>query len=215
MANASEWDTLARNAGYTVNGTPTVGSIVQWDVTQSGSTLGHIAYVEEVTSTYIVISEDAYLSDTSGYSSKRRIDRSGAPFDSAEFIHIKDQVSDYRNRIVKWAGDPNPSTAWLVGLNNRRRWIRDGRQYDCLVGTGHSFAGSLDSSVLNTMPDITGKWAPCQGDVNFDRVTNILDLSILLNNYGKPTDAGSDLNGDSRVDILDLSILLTYYNRSF
>ncbi|MFN2467721.1 MAG: choice-of-anchor D domain-containing protein [Gaiellaceae bacterium] len=86
IGNGSDWDEKARAAGVPVDRNPVVGSIAQWD---SGFG-GHVAYVEVVASSYIEISEDSYVSDTSGYSSRRRLDRSGATFAAAEFIHVKD-----------------------------------------------------------------------------------------------------------------------------
>ena len=56
--------------------------------------------------------------------------------------------------------------------------------------------------------------APTQkpGDLNNDGSVNILDLSILLSNYGKPaTPSQGDINGDGNCTILDLSILLSKY----
>ena len=50
------------------------------------------------------------------------------------------------------------------------------------------------------------------GDLNNDGSVNILDLSILLSNYGKPaTPSQGDINGDGNCTILDLSILLSKY----
>ena len=50
------------------------------------------------------------------------------------------------------------------------------------------------------------------GDLNNDNAVNILDLSILLSNYGKPaTPSQGDINGDGNCTILDLSILLSKY----
>jgi hypothetical protein len=53
------------------------------------------------------------------------------------------------------------------------------------------------------------------GDLNEDSKVNVLDLSILLSNYGKPasqaTNPASDINNNGTVDILDLSILLAHY----
>ncbi len=50
------------------------------------------------------------------------------------------------------------------------------------------------------------------GDLNNDGAVNILDLSILLSNYGKPATATQgDINGDGNCTILDLSILLSNY----
>ncbi|MFD0535265.1 CHAP domain-containing protein [Actinomadura luteofluorescens] len=85
IGNAFEWDEKARAAGVVVDTTPVIGSIAQWD-----GAFGHVAYVEVVTSTYIEISEDSYITDTYGYSSRRRLERSGTTFASAEFIHLKD-----------------------------------------------------------------------------------------------------------------------------
>ncbi len=51
-----------------------------------------------------------------------------------------------------------------------------------------------------------------QGDLNNDGFVNILDLSILLSNYGKAaTPSQGDINGDGFCTILDLSILLSKY----
>jgi hypothetical protein len=119
----------------------------------------------------------------------------------------------YQGWVVKKQGDD--TTAFLVGENNKRRWIRDGRTYNCLVGNGHPFAGSLPDATIATLQDIQGKWAPCQGDTNGDYRTNITDLSILLSNYGMSTDSYSDLNGDGVVNIVDLSILLSNYGKSY
>ncbi len=52
-ANGSAWATSAANHGASVNQTPTVGSVAQWNV-------GHVAYVEAVTSKYILITADNF-----------------------------------------------------------------------------------------------------------------------------------------------------------
>jgi surface antigen len=118
IGNGNEWDEMARGAGINVDQNPAVGSIAQWD---TGSA-GHVAYVETVTATYIEISEDAYLTDTSGYSSTRRLERNGSTFAGAEFIHIRDQQppqppSDADNDSVIDSQDPCP-TVWGP-VNNR------------------------------------------------------------------------------------------------
>ncbi|MFG1953883.1 CHAP domain-containing protein [Micromonospora sp. NPDC048830] len=89
IGNANQWDEKARAAGVRVDTTPAVGAIAQWD---TGS-FGHVAYVEVVTATYVEISEDSYVTDTSGYASRRRLDRGGTTFGSAEFIHVRDVVA--------------------------------------------------------------------------------------------------------------------------
>ena len=50
------------------------------------------------------------------------------------------------------------------------------------------------------------------GDANHDGTVNILDLSILLTNYGSQN-SNCDFNSDGTVNILDLSILLTHYGQ--
>jgi len=63
--NACYWAIRAKSAGYTVDNKPAVGAIAQWDansVTYVGSA-GHVAYVEEVGSNYIIVSEDNYGGD--------------------------------------------------------------------------------------------------------------------------------------------------------
>lgn len=83
IGNAFEWDEKASAAGIRVDKIPTVGSIAQWDTNS-----GHVAYVESATDGSITVSEDSF----SGYSSRRQLDRNGAAFREADFIHIKDQA---------------------------------------------------------------------------------------------------------------------------
>ncbi|RMF71521.1 MAG: hypothetical protein D6744_17845 [Planctomycetota bacterium] len=53
-------------------------------------------------------------------------------------------------------------------------------------------------------------------DVNGDRVTDLLDLSIVLTNFGRSRVGTSegDLNGDSLVDLADLSLVLATFDRT-
>lgn len=52
-SNAFDWASAAASNGATVNQTPSVGSVAQWNT-------GHIAYVDAVTSRYILITSDNY-----------------------------------------------------------------------------------------------------------------------------------------------------------
>lgn len=94
IGNANQWDekSAAVSPRYRVDKVPTVGSVAQWNTAPSG----HVALVDEVYPSYIVISEDAYLTDTSGYSSRRRLDRTGTAFTTANFIHIRDAAYKVR-----------------------------------------------------------------------------------------------------------------------
>ena len=42
---------------------------------------------------------------------------------------------------------------------------------------------------------------------------DLIDVSILLANYGTPKNKTVDLNGDGKVDVKDLSILLSRWSR--
>jgi CxxC motif-containing protein (DUF1111 family) len=48
----------------------------------------------------------------------------------------------------------------------------------------------------------------CEGDLNGDDVVDVLDLLVLLDDWGPCAGCNSDLNGDDVVDVLDLLILL-------
>jgi hypothetical protein len=49
-------------------------------------------------------------------------------------------------------------------------------------------------------------------DVNEDGRVDLIDISILLTNWGTPKNQGADLNGDGKVDARDLSTLLSKWS---
>ncbi len=102
LGDGSEWDEHARGAGHRVDTTPAVGAIAQWD---GGS--GHVAYVDEVTPDYIVVTEDNY----SGYSSARKIWRDGRTFAEAEFIHVHDLPTAPAHDVL-WATADDTASMW-------------------------------------------------------------------------------------------------------
>lgn len=51
------------------------------------------------------------------------------------------------------------------------------------------------------------------GDLNNDGTVNVMDLSLLLNNWGK-SGVGSDLNSDGVVNIFDISMLLSNWGKT-
>ena len=79
LGSASTWNDRAP-AG-SVNGTPAVGAIAQWE-------RGHVAYVEEVRADGIVTSDDNYGSN---YTSRNFIPVGSSSWPNA-FIHLRDQV---------------------------------------------------------------------------------------------------------------------------
>jgi surface antigen len=70
LGHATNWASAAEAHGVTVNQTPTVGSVAQWNAMDHdiGSD-GHVAIVEAVgpNDSYIVISQDNWSSDTNDY----------------------------------------------------------------------------------------------------------------------------------------------------
>ncbi len=70
--NATDWAKGASKDGYTVNQTPTVGSVAQWYANDNKPVIGadgHVAIVEQVgpDDSYIVVSQDNWHSDTDYY----------------------------------------------------------------------------------------------------------------------------------------------------
>jgi surface antigen len=70
--NATDWATGAKNDGFTVNQTPTVGSVAQWYANDNNGVIGtdgHVAIVEQVgpDDSYIVVSQDNWHTDTDYY----------------------------------------------------------------------------------------------------------------------------------------------------
>lgn len=206
-ANANEWDTSA--SGVPVDQTAAVGAIAQWN----GGKLGHVAYVESVSSSGIVITDDNYYYGTSapngGYTDKIYISNS-SPAWPDNFIHFKDYYGD----IVQWSGDTKAQkTAWRVGADGRRHWIPSISDYLCLKNGGVPGPYLLPSGVLDTVvPDDSGSDAPCGGDLNGGGLVDIQDLSILLSEWGT-SGHRADINLDGKVNIFDLSILLSQWGK--
>jgi len=88
MGNGGSWATNAAKRGFRVDKVAAVGSIAQWSYgSHYAPSSGHVGYVEEVTSAYIVISDSSY---GGGYSSRWRVPRGDANWPS-NFIHFKDR----------------------------------------------------------------------------------------------------------------------------
>lgn len=88
LGNGGSWAANARAKGFRVDTVPTVGSIAQWGYGSAYAPRdGHVGYVEEVTSSYIVISDSAW----SGYSSRWRVPRGDRNWPSS-FIHFRDRA---------------------------------------------------------------------------------------------------------------------------
>ncbi len=140
LGDGSDWDEHARAAGYPVDTNPTVGAIAQWD---GGS--GHVAYVDEVTTDHIVVTEDSF----SGDSSARRIARTSSTFAEAEFLHIRDLPAAPADDVL-WATDAAGTTMW---------W---------------GAAGDVGFRVAPTAVELTRRDAPVAGDLDGDGATDLL-----------------------------------------
>lgn len=156
-ANASGWDTGAANAGTKVNHTPAVGSVAQWN---AGS--GHVAWVEQVTSTYIITTSDNYSSGTNRLEIKK-----GSPGWPDNFIHFKD-AAPLEGNVLTASGYNYRSTDGVLHVGVRVT----GWAFDLASFTGHvtvrigvgsawqSGAGNSDtvvaSSTNTSVPGLSG-----------------------------------------------------------
>lgn len=202
MGDAKNWGHLL--AKYR-NTTPAVGAIAWWDESAGKGSDGHVAYVEQVLANgTVVVSEDNWRGDFhwKEYSKGDRY--------PTGFIHYS--LGQYRNSIVKGTGDS--VTSWLVGNDLKRYWVPDGGTYLCLQEQGVRGPFALPAVTLARLTDQTDKWANCgNSDINWDGRVDIVDLSILLADWGT-SNPRSDVNRDRDVDIVDLSILLSDWGRN-
>jgi surface antigen len=94
--NATDWAKGAQKDGFTVNQTPTVGSVAQWYSNDNKGVIGsdgHVAIVEQVgpDDSYIVISQDNWHSDADYYGWAKIVkgpDTKGAEPWPDNFIHF-------------------------------------------------------------------------------------------------------------------------------
>ena len=104
--NAYDWSTRAPGDK---NGTPAVGAIAQWGQASSIQS-GHVAYVEEVGSDYIVTTDDAY----GGVTTRQRIVR-GTPQWPTTFLHIADVQAGSPRGSLDSATSPGPGAVQVAG----------------------------------------------------------------------------------------------------
>jgi surface antigen len=92
LGDAAQWSASAKAEHIPVDGTPAVGAIANWtqpNTAMGVGSLGHVAYVEKVTSTYIVTSEDNAFNNFTG---GRQIDVGTAAWPN-DFIHFGQTTS--------------------------------------------------------------------------------------------------------------------------
>jgi Tol biopolymer transport system component/surface antigen len=217
LGNAGDWANNAKNH-VTVNGTPTVGAVAEWNGGDYGmGSDGHVAIVEQVgpNNSYIVISQQNISTDTNGYD-WTKINAGGSKTQWEEwpdnFIHFP--IKTYHGNIVQSSSDTSTQKmSWRVGADGRRHWIPTISDYWCLKNNGVPGPVPLNLGFLNTILPVSGSEASCGGDVNGDGSVDITDLSYLCSEYGTPGKY-ADINLSGKVDIIDLSILLSQWGKS-
>jgi hypothetical protein len=83
--------------------------------------------------------------------------------------------------------------------------VTDGRgqvAYDAWVARGKSAPAAMDSVMID-LDDTTA-----EGDVNGDGVVDVIDLLLVLADYGPCAGCDSDINGDGVVDVTEVLIIL-------
>jgi surface antigen len=138
IGNAVDWKANALSAGYAVDGNAAVGAIAWWG-SEVASGSGHIAYVESVSGGAIVVSEDSYITDTSGYDDQRKI-KSGTSDWPDGFIHVRDVGSS--------TPPPPPKPAYAVE-SERGDFNGDGRS-DLVIATPRGTSGLNYQVALST-----------------------------------------------------------------
>jgi surface antigen len=143
-ANASGWAQDAYAAGVPVDQTATVGSVAQWN-------RNHVAYVEAVTSSGIVITDDNYyygsLAPNGGYTDQIFISRS-SPAWPDNFIHFKTSGSSFLA-----AFEANTTSLWTAGSPGGKDW-----QQGMKAGTSPSITAITSGYEVAFEANTTSLW---------------------------------------------------------
>lgn len=100
--------------------------------------------------------------------------------------------------IQSWVDDPAGNFGWIVIGNEAN--TQTAKKFDSRQGT-----------VPERQPALTITYLPpsgTPGDLNDDQLVNVLDLLILLGDWGACPGCPADVNNDDLVDVLDLLVLL-------
>jgi surface antigen len=167
LGNAGAWATNARDHGITVNSTPSVGSVAQWNAGSFGiGPLGHVAVVEAVGPHVIEVSQQDVSTDMDGYD-WQQID-AGAPVDVWEpwpdnFIHFPTSTSgstrsgaprSLPSPVIGMASAPAGSGYWLADAQGEVSAHGDVINYGSLAG--HPLDAPIDRIV--STPSGNGYW---------------------------------------------------------
>jgi hypothetical protein len=166
-AFADSWATeaAAPGGGGTVDQTPSVGSVAQWNYSPNQ---GHVAFVEQVTSTYIVVTADNYESSSAsympgGWTDSYEIDLN-SPAMPDNFIHFASQTTTTTSpppsiSIGSWnrAAEPAGSAALNGGGNGQLVSVSCPSLGDCAAGgfVWKTKQGGVGALVVD---EVNGSW---------------------------------------------------------
>jgi Dockerin type I domain len=113
---------------------------------------------------------------------------------------------------------PSNSVVQINGSNRATSFVSSNRLIATIPATDLAILGFLDVSVFSPDAGVNSNGLPLTifryGDLNFDNVINISDLSVMSNaisgSFTLPDTAPADLNLDGSVDTADLNILANY-----
>lgn len=152
LGNGGSWATNAKKRGFRVDKTPKIGSIAQWNYgSVYAPSAGHVGYVEEVTSSYITISDSSW----SGGSYRWRIPKGDRNWPS-NFIHFKDTAYQ----------PPKPGS--FVRVRENGQVYRLVGKTPIYVSTWSAFGGAkathlLSSTSLASLPQLPAEGTFIQG----------------------------------------------------
>lgn len=156
--NASNWknaalSSAAQQAGVRVNSTPTVGAVAWWYAGSAGSSRGHVAYIDKVTSSSITVEEYNYLHE-GGYD-QRVISRSSSIWPSG-FIHFGNpKVTNVKPPVV--SGTPKVgqklTSSWGTwspsGNTMKFQWLADGTPISGATGRAFTPAAAQKGAKIS------------------------------------------------------------------
>lgn len=142
--------------------------------------------------------------DVHNLAGKSEID-TGTPFDLSDLLSLPGaaaglNVHDVTHvRVIDAIGSVDPLLGTVDSLGNL---IND-------AFTTPFSNGGFDLNAIGVLHEVL------QGDANFDRQVNALDLSIVASHWQQAGDfAGGDFNHDGQINALDLSVLASHWNSS-
>ncbi|HEU5149778.1 MAG TPA: CHAP domain-containing protein [Iamia sp.] len=173
LGDASAWASNARAAGFVVDQKPAVGAIAQWNANVGGAgSSGHVAYVEQVTTSHIVISDDNWGRNVT---TRQRIPRNSAGWPS-NFIHFAD---------VRTAGRGGAGRITVDGEGNLRLLGRK------RAGTAHIRRGVIGEGWDSSWTEMgSGGWA--QVAITADKAGDLWFIGVKTNGqlYTRRADVG-------------------------